>query len=251
MAGSLWRALRVLFRCSAVAMFLLGIPAAAFADGLQQFAGWEGDTRGQGYGFVGVGAPLTLGRHVAIPLSTSASFLYYDYDSSAANVAVRSPGVSVMSGVRLSASHGSVSLLGGGELRWERRSVSTLDNSVVERQVPGAVLQTYDDLDLGRRFYLSGFGVYVGAARYLIGRGAIRYQLTNVDGRRGTSFFVGAEGVRQGNEQSDAFEAGGFAEWHLAAQRISVAVHSGYKESWSPGYAHERGSYAAVSYYRF
>lgn len=235
----------------AIVLSLTTAPGAAVASGFQQFAGWEGDSRGEGYGFAAAALPLPLSRHLSIPLSASGSFLYYDYDSSAAHVIVRSPGTSLMTGLRLAGSRGSASVQGGGEIRWDRRLVDGPGGWVAMRQVVGPVVQTYDDLGLGRRWYASGFGVYVGAAKYLIGRVAIRDQITNLDWKRGTSFFLGAEGGRQGNEHSDALQGGGFAEWNLVARRMSLALHAGYKESWSPGYAHQRGSYFAFSFGRF
>jgi cellulose biosynthesis protein BcsS len=224
---------------------------ASAASGLQQFVGWEGDTRGQGYGFVGTSASLSFGRHVAFPVSASASFLYYGYDSAATSVLVRSPGASLMTGVRVAGARESATLLMGYEMRWEWREVGGSGGSMRSRQVLGGVVQTYDDLSLGRRWYLSGFGVYVGGAEYLIGRGAIRCQLTNLDWKASRSFFMGMEAVRQGNDNSDGLQVGGFVEWNLAPKRITLGLHSGYKESWSPGYPHQPGGYFGVSFYRF
>jgi hypothetical protein len=55
--------------------------------------------------------------------------------------------------------------------------------------------------------------------------------------------------VRQGNDESDAIQGGGFVEWSFVPQRLSLGLHAGYKESWSPGEAHRRGGYLGVGAY--
>lgn len=225
-------------------------PVASLRAGvLEGIAGWEGDSRQGGYGFAGVGAQLPAGRYLSVPLATSVSYLYYQYDSSGTKISVRSPGASVMTGVRIRVPRGSISAMAGGEMRREYRDMDTPGAPASERTTFGLVLQTFDDIALARRWQASGFGVYVRAARYLVARAALRYQITNADWHRPTTFFAGVEGVRQGNDVSDAFQAGGFAEWQLVPRQLSLSVHSGYKESWSPGETHRQGRYLGTGLY--
>lgn len=216
---------------------------------LEGIAGWAGDSHQGGYAFAGVGALFPAGRHLSVPLATSVSYLYYQYDSSGTTISVRSPGASVMTGVRVRVPRGSISAMAGGEMRREYRDTDTFGAPQTERTTFGLVLQTFDDVALAQRWQASGFGVYVGAAKYLVGRAALRYQVTNVDWKRHVTFFVGVEGVRQGNDVSDAFQAGGFAEWQLVPRQLSLSLHSGYKESWAPGQVHQHGHYFGTGLY--
>jgi hypothetical protein len=232
---------------TACALFTPSTVGAVVMDG---FAGWEGDNRQAGYGFVGVGARLAAGRYISVPIGVSASYLYYHYDSAGSDVSVRSPGASVMTGIRVTAPRGSISAMAGSEVRWEYRNLGEWDGSPRKRTTSGVVLQTYGDLALARRWQVSEFGVYVGAAQYSVGRAAVRYQVTNLDWKDRTTRFVGLEGVRQGNAVSDAFQTGGFVEWNLVPWQLSLGLHSGYKESWSPGQMHQQGYYLGTSLYR-
>jgi cellulose biosynthesis protein BcsS len=226
-------------------------PATPLRAGvLEGFAGLEGDSRQDGYGFAGIGVLIPAGRYLNVPLTTSVSYLFYNYDSTGTKISVRSPGTSLMTGIRVRIPRGSISAMAGGEMRRDYRDTNNPGIPQSERTTFGFVVQTYDDLALARRWQASGFGVYVGAAKYVVGRAAMRYQVTNIDWKRPTSVFVGVEGVRQGNDLSDALQAGGFAEWNLVRQQLSVSLHSGYKESWSPGQIHQGGRYFGVGLYR-
>lgn len=225
------------------------LPTPVRASALEGLAGWEGDSRQEGYGFVGVGVHSPPWHHVSASVGASASYLYYRYDSTNANITVGSPGASLMGGIRVGAPRGSVSLMAGSELRWEHRAIDVL-GVASDRTTHGLVLQTYDDLALSRRWLATAFGVYVGAAQYMIGRMALRYQITNLDWRKPTTFYLGLEGVRQGNDVSDALQAGGFAEWNIVPQQLSLGLHSGYKETWSPGQNHQPGTYFGIGLYR-
>jgi hypothetical protein len=140
--------------------------------------------------------------------------------------------------------------MGGGEIRQERREIGDPAPSKRDDANCGFVIQVDGDLALAKHWRALALGNYAGAARYTYARGAVRYQATNLDWQWPTTFFVGVEGVRQGNVESDAFQGGGFVEYGLVSQHLSLALHGGYKESWSPGEAHRRGGYMGVSAYR-
>jgi cellulose biosynthesis protein BcsS len=231
----------------------LAFPAASSrGEALESIAGWEGDSRDNGYGFAEAGTHLAITSHVMIPIGVSISYLYYHYDSAGVDIAVRSPGASLMTGLRVAGPRGSISAMGGGELRWEHRDTETPGTVQRTRTTSGVVLQTYGDLALARRIQASEFAVYVGTGRYLLGRGTLRFQVTNADWKRPTTFYLGVEGGGQGNAESQGFQGGGLAEWILVPRQVSLGLHSGYKESWSPGWPHERGGYLGVSlYHRF
>jgi len=229
---------------------LLLVPLELHAGPLDSVAGWEGDSRQQGYGYAGLGAAIPLSRAIAIPGGITASYLYYHYDSTGTSVSVLSPGASLMTGLRLQTRRSVTTVMAGAEMRWEHRELGIAGGSEAERTTTGSVFQLYSQESLARRWEAVQFGVFVKAADYIVTRAAFRYQATNTDWKHKTSFFLGMEGVRQGNAYSDAAQVGGFGEWSLVPARLTCGLHAGYKESWSPGRPHDRGAYFGTSLYR-
>jgi hypothetical protein len=225
-------------------------PAAAAAITVEGLAGWEGDGFGQGYGFVGAGAVKPMGMHGTLVTRLSASYLYYSFESSGTTTSVVAPGVSALTGLRLGFARGSAAVLGGYEVRWEdRRFDAAPDKSGV---TGGGVVQADADLGVGRRWRGFVFANYAGAARYLFSRVAVRWQATNLAWKAPVAFFVGVEGIGQGNDESVAAQGGVFLEWTFVPQRLSLALRGGYKDSWSPNGPHRRGAYGGLSvYHRF
>ena len=234
----------------ALLAFVLFSSDLARAGVLEGIAGWEGDSRQQGYGYLGLGAQLPVRSELTVPFSLSVSYLYYHYDDAGTRISVRSPGASVMSGLRFHAARFSGTVMAGAEIRWEHQETDSLNSLVRQRARTGPVFQFYGEQALASRWQVSEFGVYIGSANYIVSRATLRYQVTNVNWKARTTFYIGIEGVRQGNEFSDAAQVGGFAEWNLLPLRMSLGLHSGYKESWSPGQTHDRGQYFGSSLYR-
>jgi cellulose biosynthesis protein BcsS len=234
-------------------------PAAA--GPLEVLAGWEGDTHSQGYGFVAVGGLFPAGTGVEVPLRLTASYLYYTFTDAGTDVSVRSTGASLVTGVRGSGPHGSVTFLVGGEARREHRDPGTVETApgpppapaaqpATDETIYGVVGQVDGDLTMGKRWRGFLLANYAGAASYIYGRAAVRYQATNVDWTKPTAFFLGLEAVRQGNDESDALQGGGFMELAFVPNHVSLGFHAGYKESWSPGEDHRRGAYLGLGVYR-
>jgi hypothetical protein len=229
---------------------LVVVGRSAQAGPFEAIAGWEGDSHVQGYGFAVLGAQIPSGSHLTVPVRATGSFLYYTYDSTGTSVHVHSPGASLLSGLRVGGTRGSATLLGGGEVRWEHRETAGSTPSQRDATTLGFVVQADGDLALTKSWHALVLGNYAGAARYTYGRGALRHQATNLDWQGPTSVFLGVEGVGQGNNESRGFQGGGFVESSLVPQHLSLALHGGYKESWSPRENHRRGGYLGLSAYR-
>jgi len=247
------RAARELCRAALlVGALAAAVPQAALAGGipLEGLGGWEADGLGQGYAFAGVGALATAGARVVIPARLQGSYLYYDFLEGAITTTVRSPGVTAMTGLRLTGSRGSLTILGGAEVRWERRNADTLAAPSLRRTSWGQVLQGEGDVALTRRWHILALANYAGAARYLFARASIRHQFTNKDWKGPRTLFAGMEGTRQGNDESDAWGAGGFFECALVPSRISLSARAGYKEVWSPDTLHRKSAYFGAGVYR-
>lgn len=222
----------------------------ARAGVLEGIGGWEGDTRAQGYGFATLGALIPASQRTIIPVRVTASYLYYHYDSTAITLKVRSPGVSLVTGVRVSGTRGSITALAGGEVRWERRAPDVGGAPSYDQTIGGFVGQWENDLVLARRWHGQLLASYGGAAQYVYCRGALRYQVSNLSWNRPVSLFCGLEAVRQGNRDSNGLQAGAFLESSLVPQHVSLGLHGGYKENWSAGLPHATGGYLGLGVYR-
>ncbi|MEO5658030.1 MAG: hypothetical protein ABIO65_08715 [Nitrospiria bacterium] len=213
-------------------------------------AGWEGDGWSQGYGFVGAGALQPIGPGLTLVTRVSASYLSYAFESEGVTTSVRSPGLSAMTGLRRGLAGGTIAVLGGYETRWEERRIG--EGRGATGVTGGGVLQADADVGLGRRWRGFLFGNYAQAGRYLFSRTALRWQATNREWVDPVAFFLGIEGIRQGNDDSAALQAGPFVEWSVVPIRISVTLRGGYKDRWSPNGPHHRGAYGGVGlYHRF
>ena len=244
------RALRGLV-CVSIGLATVVLPAGADAGttAVEGIAGWEGDSHGQGYGFAGVGWLFPASPKLDVPLRAFGSYLYYDFESAGTITGVDSRGLTLMTGIRVPGTAGNFTLLGGGEVRREHRTTDSGAGAVEDSTVSGIVLQADGDLSFSRRWRGFLFANYGGASSYLYGRSAMRCQVTNLDWKGSTSFFLGLEIIGQGNDESEAVQGGGFAEWNLVPRHVAVALRSGYKESWSPGESHRRGGYLGLSFY--
>jgi cellulose biosynthesis protein BcsS len=239
----------VLFILIALAVAVCPRRALAGTTAVEAIAGWEGDSYDQGYGFAGAGWLIPAGQKVFVPLRVFASYLYYDFESSGTITRVSSPGLSLMAGARFPGTNGNLTLLGGGESRREHRTTGSGPGTEETQTPTGIVLQADGDHVVGRCWRASLLANYGGASRYLYGRTAMRRQMTNLDWKGPTSFFLGFEAIGQGNDESEAVQGGGFAEWNLTRRHLSLAFHAGYKDRWSPGESHHRGGYLGLGFY--
>jgi hypothetical protein len=222
----------------------------AHAESLESVAGWEGDSHREGYGYAGIGTAIPLGHDFAAPVGISVSYLYYGYDSTGTAISVQSPGASVTSGLRFHVPRASLTVTGGAEVRRENLNNDIAGSPTRTRTTTGGVGQFYCQEELARGWEATQFGVYVGAAQYMVGRIALRRQITNLDWKKPTSLSLGVEGVRQGNRFSDALQTGALGECNFVRLHMSLGVHLGYKQSWSPGSPQLAGAYLGTSFYR-
>lgn len=231
---------------------LVGVTAfdqarAAVWEGI---GGWDGDTHQQGYGFITIGPLVPVGHGLAVPIRVSASFLYYQFDSSGTSISVSSPGVSLLSGLRVGGHRATSDLLVGVELRRDHRTLNVAGSEATDETNAGVELMADADLDLATRWTSYLLLDYAGAARYWYGLGELRFQLTNLEWSRPNVWLVGAEAVREGNDESDALGAGGFLERAWVHSSLSIGLHAGYKDSGSPGEPRLTGGYLGVGVYQ-
>jgi hypothetical protein len=230
-------------------LLLLVSPSnAATAEGI---AGFEGDRFDQGYGFVSLGTLSDENQHYTFPARVSASYLYYNYLSGGNEIDVDAPGISGMVGVRSIAKPSTFTALVGAELRWERRQPAVSTDSAGRVARGGIVLQAESDIALSKRVDVPLIFNYAGASQYLWGRAAVRYQVSNLDWRGPSTWFVGVDGVGQGNPDTNAIQGGASVECTLVNLHLSVGLHAGYKSTAAGSDRRESGYLGLGLYHRF
>ena len=231
-----------------IALLSTGGPARSAT--WESVGGWEGDSHQQGFGFVALGPLLPQTKMLAVPIRVSASYLYYAYDSSGTRVSVQSPGISLLSGLRLRGHKATGDRLAGVEVRRNHRSTNFPGSPASDETRPGAEAMADADIDVANRWNSYLLLDYAGADRYWYGSGDLKYQLTNLEWSGPTVYFVGANLVREGNDESDAIELGGFVEQALVRSNLSIGLNAGYQNSGSPGEPRRNGGFLGVSFYQ-
>jgi len=226
--------------------------SAARADDavlVEAIAGLEASGSDHGYGFVTAGIAPPISSGLRLPLRLTASYLRYTFMVGTATTAVEAPGVSLLAGLAFHGEQGGLVLYGGAELRREQRRLEgSPDPATVDLRL-GAIGQLEANLALGRRLHAFALATYAGAARYTYAKLTLRGQLNNLDWQGPLTFFLGAEGTGQGNADTRAAQAGGSFEVGFVRAHLSLGVHAGVQETWSPGQPHTRGPYAGLSLY--
>jgi Cellulose biosynthesis protein BcsS len=221
------------------------------AAGFEGMAGWEGDTFEQGYGFMTLGALFPQGKTNLVLTRLTGSYLYYNYEDTGGEVRVRAPGVAAQVGYRTGGASWSVSVLGGGDLRWERRRFGDAGyGGAVAKGGGMAELEAY--LRVGSRLEPSFLINYSGSARYTYGRMLALWQCSNLTWSGPTAWFVGVEGIGQGNYESDALQVGGVVQCTLVRSAVSLSVRGGFKDASRSETTRRKGSYLGAGvYHRF
>ncbi len=233
-----------------LAALVAGAPGRSPASSLEGIAGWEQDGYDQAYGFATLGAALPAGGGTTLPLRVTGSYLTYNYEGPAGPLKVSGPGVSALAGVRNAGARGYLSLLAGGEIRWERRGPKDLPLAGAAVARGGIVGQAEGDLAWTKRLHPFALVNYSGSAHYVYGRAGLRWQVSNLDWQGPLTWSVGLEGVGQGNSDTDAVQAGALVECALVRARLSLSAHAGYKDSASSGGGRRQGGYVGAGLYR-
>jgi cellulose biosynthesis protein BcsS len=224
-----------------------GMTHAARVEGI---AGWEGDTFEQGYGFLTLGGLLPRGKTDHVLTRLTGSYLYYNYEDGG-QVWVRAPGVAALAGYRREGTSWSVSVLGGGDLRWERRRVGHVEfgNAVAKG---GAMAQVEAYGRWGARLTTSFLINYSGSARYTYGRTLALWQCSNLTWSGPTVWSLGVEGIGQGNYETDALQVGGVIQCTLVRSAVSLSLRGGLKDASSSENTRRQGGYVGAGlYHRF
>ena len=226
-------------------------PLPGYAVEIDSFGGWEGDTYEQGIGFVSLGSNLRLNKDKTLVARAMGSYLYYNFDSANSTTVVTSPGVTLMLGPRFSIKRATVLLLVGAELRWNRMAEKCSGGFTTvntEREF-GSVLQGTLDAPIHSFAWVNFMLNYGGANQYTFGRLSFKHQVSNFNDTAARTFFLGVEGIGQGNSDVITAQGGGFLEIFDSPRKVSLVLRGGYKNSLFPDASNKPGSYLALNFY--
>jgi len=237
------------FSLGLIVLFFLSA-SKADALGLEGVGGWEEDSHASGFAFYGLSGTYTLRDPIALLGKVEGSYLYYQYGSSDDLTRVTSPGVRLMSGIKVQLKGSMGFLLGGVEQRWnrtvERSSTGVLSAHTDPQRA--AVVQGMIDARLSKAWSMNLFADYGAANHYRFTRLALKRQVHFGPVPPGI-LFLGIEGIAQGNKDIFTVQEGGLIELHLGRGPASVMVKAGNKESWSSDHSHQGGAYVGIGLY--
>lgn len=215
-------------------------------------SGFEGDTHGTGYGFIGPSFHRPISRNVMFLVGAGVNYLYYGFDSSGGRTSVTSPGASAKAGVRLG-DRNWVQLSAGPGFKRKHRVIRDDTDRIIssEKQMEvGFSLGADVWANPSRRNNIHGMLHYGAEDGYTWGRLGFKQQITNLDWQGRFTHFLGTEYIGQGNEDIRSNQFGGFVEFLHAPSSISLMLRAGYKHSAFELGPDKTGPWYAVSFYR-
>lgn len=223
-------------------------PAAGFAE---LIGGFEADTHGAGYGFLGVGVVRPIRTDLAWVARGTVNFLAYEFDSLDGQTTVRSPGIGAAAGLQFGGKN-FVRVLVGPEIKWRRTEITPMNgSSFSDTDVRvGANLGAEVIVNPTSHSNLMGLVNYGTADKYTWGRLGFKQQVTNRDWQGSNTWFLGVEAIGQGNEDIRSAQFGGFVEVTHVPRTLSIQLRAGYKRSTFDVGPAQTGPYVAVGFYK-
>lgn len=227
------------------------LACTGYAGNMESSGGWEGDGNGQGYGYIGIGRNIPVNGGIAVVTRLTASYLYYRFNHADSTTKVKSPGISLLFGVKFAIKKAIVIILSGPELRRNREKINVANRGTVisrDEQELSAVLQGFVYTPLASRTSLMLLANYDGANQYVFSRLSIKQEL------RGTVFGLpapsaGIDGTAQGNDVIKSVQAGIFIEISKVFGNLSLRFSGGVKKSWFPDDSNAGGVYIGSGFY--
>ena len=228
----------------------VAVPIAAPAF-WELISGYEGDTHGSGYGFVGPSYVRPIRPGLAWTARGSGNFLSYQFSGHDGSTRVRSPGVNAAIGLQFGGTS-FFRVLAGPEVKWQRTAVTDTDGVIATSR------RTRVGANMGAEMYanptshstLQGLVNYNSSDRYSWGRLGFKEQISNRTWERPTAAFVGIEGIVQGNHDIRSRQVGGFFELTHVPAKVSIMLKAGYKRSTFDVGPYKSGPYFSVGFYR-
>jgi hypothetical protein len=220
--------------------------SVSYAANGEFLGGWEGDTRGQGYGFLGVGTSRALGARTALVGRATVNYLYYEFAHDDSTTKATSPGMSCQAGFSYASGRVTASIVFGPEIRWndeQTRATGGLSVASQHDRALSGVVQGYLNASATRRIWVTLLANYNGGNQYLFNR-------LSIERRFGASMTsAGLEGTAQGNTDIKSLQLGAFVGMPNVLARLSIRVSGGIKNSWSADQIHKTAGFFGVGFY--
>ena len=216
------------------------------AGDIEGFGGWEGDTHGVGYGYIGSGIDIVSSDRISLIGRLSGSYLNYQYEKPDSSIEFTSPGVSLLAGARIRIRRSTIILLSGAEYRRNRENIRIPSSGLSELQRKnqlGVVFQGFLFASLADKTQMMMMLNYDGSNQYLFSRLTLKREFS------GSAPTIGLEGTAQGNDDITSVQAGGLIESSRLLGGLYLKLSGGIKKSWFSEDGQEAGAYAGLSFY--
>lgn len=196
--------------------------------GMDINAGWYVDTKNQGYGFLGIGLDHNINSSRSLTAKIIAGYLNYQYESGPATIKAKVPELKLFIGEKFFYRQSYLTLTAGIVKRNTSFSPDDKSNSTGGSKT-GFIFETNYNKDLYKRLIMDLLGDYNTIGRSLWGRGKLKYLLPSKTIKN--KFFIGIEGIGEGNSDYSAYRIGPTFEIQKTKQNISVLFSTGYRHS--------------------
>lgn len=221
------------------------------ADAFELLGGYEADTHGSSYGFVGLGLIRGIRPDLAWVARGTVNFLAYEFESLDGLTEVRSPGIGAAAGLQFGGKN-FVRVLVGPEVKWRRveiAPVNGVDLSHSDTRV-GATIAAEMVAHPSSHSTVMGLVNYGTADKYTWARLGFKQQVTNHDWQGNNTWYLGVDGTAQGNDDIRSVQLGGLVEVTFVPQDLSLQFRAGYKRSTFDVGPQRTGPYFAVGFYK-
>jgi hypothetical protein len=226
-------------------------PATA-APSWALLGGYERDSHGSSYGFIGPAYVSPVRPGLAWTARLFGSYLTYEFSDLSSTTEVRSPGASASVGLRFG-ERNTFTVMAGPAVAWRTATVTPVAG--------GAEIETSETrwgANVGAEAYLNptthsnvqGLVNYNTTDKYLWSRAAFKQQITNLSGSGTTALSLGVEGIAQGNDDIRSLQGGGLLEVAHTPSAFSVTFRAGYKRSTYEVGPSKTGPYFGVGFYK-
>jgi hypothetical protein len=212
--------------------------------------GYEWDTHGSSYGFVGPAYTHPFGSdNVAWTARVFGNYLTYEFSDLTKTTKVHSPGASAAVGLKFG-SKNTFAVSAGPSVSWRKTTVTT--NAGAETKIDetrtGVNLGT--EISAGSANNLQILGNYNTTDKYAWGRVGAKTQLTNRTWKDANALFLGVEAIAQGNQDIKSVQFGGLFEINHVPARMSLMFRAGYKRSTFAVGDAKTGPYFGIGLYK-
>ena len=195
---------------------------------LELYTGASVDNHGQGFEYLGLGLGQPLNDHWTFMGKILGNYLHYEYESGFRDIRAKAPGVRLQIGPKYF-TEGRYFIFTAG-LDYRNTSLNHRDpGSDTEGARTGGTVEAIFSQDLFQRLTTDLIVNYSTIGNFTWGRGRLKY-LTIFDPTK-HKFFVGIEGIGQGNSDYKAQQVGPMIEWQRLKEQFSIVLSGGYKHS--------------------